>query len=206
MAGLQDFMVSRVRVKLLKTFLSDPTEMYYVRQLTRITGEEINAVRRELKRLESISFIKSESRGNRLYYYPNKSYDFYLELLSLVAKTTGLGAAIRKNKNKIGKIKYIMFSGKFVHHLDRDPNEVDLLVVGTVVIPELSGLIRKEETTRKTEINYTVMTQEEFQFRKDRRDPFLLNILASSRIMIVGNEEDMVSQKPRDTNPQLPPQ
>lgn len=198
MADLKDFMVSRVRVKLLKTFLKDSTEMYYVRQLTRITGEEINAVRRELKRLETIGFIKSESRGNRLYYFPNKYYDFYSELLSLVAKTTGLGAAIRKSKNKIGKIKYVVLSGKYLRHLHRDPNEVDLLVVGTVVLPELSQIIRKEEAIRKTEINYTVMTQEEFQFRKDRRDPFLLSILASSRIMIIGDEEEMVSQKPRE--------
>jgi hypothetical protein len=38
------------------------------------------------------------------------------------------------------------------------------------------------------------MTQEEFIFRKNRRDPFLLNILSRSRIMIIGDEEGLVDK------------
>jgi len=196
MAGLKDFILSRVRVKLLKTFLSDPTEMYYVRQLTRITDEEINAVRRELQRLEKIGFLKSESRGNRLYYFPTSTYEFYPELLALVAKTTGLGAAIRDQKNKIGKIKYALLSGNYVHNIPSAEDEVDLLVVGTIIIPELSQVVRAQEINRKREINYTVMTTDEFEFRKSRRDPFLLGILTQVRIMLIGDEQEMVSQKP----------
>lgn len=198
MASLRDFMLSRVRVKLIKTFLGHPKEMFYVRQLTRLTNEEINAVRRELKRLESIGLIKSESRGNRLYYYPNQRYDFYNELIGLVAKSTGLGADLRKNKNKIGKVKFAMLSGKYAHHLDRNPDEIDLLVVGTIILPELSVLVRKSESDRKTEINYTAMTVEEFNFRKERRDPFLLSILQLPRVMVIGNEEDLISTKPKE--------
>ena len=59
MAALQDFVVSRVRAKLLKVLLADPAEMYYVRQLTRLTGEEINAVRRELLRMVDRGMVKS---------------------------------------------------------------------------------------------------------------------------------------------------
>lgn len=195
MAKLQDFIVSRVRVKLLQVFLKDPSEMYYVRQLTRETSEEINAVRRELQRMDRIGFLKNEKRGNRLYYYPNKHYDFYPELLTLVAKTTGLGGVLRKHKNKIGKVKFAMLSGKFVRGLDRDTNEVDLLVVGTVIIPELSRFVQDQEGKEGREINYTVMTQEEFQFRKDRRDPFLLGILGQPRIMLIGDEADLLEQK-----------
>ena len=50
-----------------------------------------------------------------------------------------------------------------------------------------------EESKRAYEINYTVMSSEEFDFRKRRRDPFLLGILAASRVMIVGDEQDLVS-------------
>lgn len=195
MAKLQDFMLSRVRVKLFKKFLSDPQNMFYVRELTRETGEEINAIRRELKRLEDIGFLKSEQRGNRLYYFSNKYYDFYPELIALVAKTTGLGAVIRKQKNKIGKVKYAVLSGKFVRRIPRSPDEVDLLMVGTIILPELSQIIRKQEQFYEREINYTVMTLEEFEFRKQRRDPFLLSLLYQSRIMLIGDEEELLSQK-----------
>ena len=61
MANLTDFMVSRVRAKLIKIFLSRPTEMYYVRELTRAAKEEINAVRRELARMEERGMVKTRS-------------------------------------------------------------------------------------------------------------------------------------------------
>lgn len=201
MASLQDFIISRVRVKLLKVFLTDPAEMYYVRQLTRQTQEEINAIRRELQKMEKIGFLKSETRGNRLYYYPNKSYDFYPDLVNLVAKTTGLGQALRKQRNKIGKIKFAVMSGNFARRIKRDKNEVDLLVVGTIIIPELAQIIQQEEKNRQAEINYTVMSIEEFQFRKDRRDPFLLGILGQSRIMIIGDESDLLEPSKEMTKP-----
>lgn len=192
MASLRDFMISRVRVKLLTVFFDDPQELYYVRQLTRLVEEEINAVRRELKRLDKQGLLRSEKRGNRLYYYLNKSYDFYEDLLSLVSKSTGLGGEIRKNRAKIGKIKFVMMSGKFIRRLDRQQNEVDMLIVGDIVLPEIAALVRKEEARRETEINYTVMKEEEFKFRKERRDPFLLSILSRSRVMIIGDEEGLV--------------
>jgi hypothetical protein len=50
-----------------------------------------------------------------------------------------------------------------------------------------------EESKRGREINYTVMTRDELDFRKKRHDPFLQGILSSSRVMIVGDEEDLVS-------------
>ena len=194
MAQLTDFMVSRVRSKLLKVFLQDPQEMFYVRELTRKVGEEINAVRRELERLQKKGIVKSEPRGNRLYYYLRKNYPYYQELLQLVAKTTGLGGAIRKNRNKLGKIKFVMLSGKFLRRRERQPNEVDLLVVGNIILPQLAAIVREEEARREQEINYTVMTQDEFEFRRRRRDPFLTGILAGSRVMIMGDEEELVGQ------------
>lgn len=200
MAKLEDFILSRVRVKLLQVFLSDPDNMWYVRELTRTTGEEINAVRRELARMESVGLIRSEARGNRLYYQVNPGYDFFDELLQLVAKTTHLAAAIRKHKARLGKIKFVAFSSRFVRKMGREtPTDIDVLVVGTVVMSELGELISKEEQRRAAEINYTVMTVDEFAFRKERRDPFLLSILLQPRVVVMGDELDLVAGVPQPT-------
>jgi hypothetical protein len=87
-----------------------------------------------------------------------------------------------------------MFSGKFVESkAHKSEDAVDILVVGEVVLPELASIIRVEESKRGREINYTVMSRDEFDFRKKRRDPFLLGILSGSRFMIIGNEEDLVN-------------
>ena len=188
-----DFITSKSRVKLLSVFLSFPSDMFHVRELVRRTGDEINAVRRELSHLEKKGVLVKEPRANRVYYFLSKNYPFYFDLLRLRTKVTGLGSEILKNRVKLGKIKYAMFSGKFARGIRKEPDEVDLLIVGTVVLPELALLIRDEEKRLNREINYTVMTEEEFSFRRQKRDPFIVSILSGSRVMLLGDEEDMLS-------------
>src|SRR3989304_7606313 len=110
---LSDLITSKSRVKLLSIFLGNPFEMFHVRELVRRTGDEINAVRRELLFLEKKGILGKEPRANRVYYSLSKNYLFYFDLLRMGAKIVGLGDAILKNRVKIGKIKYAMFSGKF---------------------------------------------------------------------------------------------
>lgn len=188
-------MLSKVRVELLEIFFQEPTEMWYVRELTRKTGEEINAVRRELDRMTGNGLLSTENRGNRKYYSLNKDYDFYPELMHLVIKTTGLGAKIRKNRKKLGKVKFVCFSEKFVRREAVVRDEVAILVIGDIVLPELAALVREEEKLRGSEINYTVMSEDEFAFRKSRRDPFLLGILDKPLLMIVGDILDLFKVK-----------
>jgi len=190
---LSDLITSKSRVKLLNVFLSYPSDMFHVRELVRRTGDEINAVRRELAHLEKKGVLTREPRANRVYYYLSKNYEFYYDLLRIGSKTIGLGDGILKNKVKLGRVKYAMFSGRFARHLPKGPEDVDLIVVGSVVLPELALLVREEEKRLDTEINYTVMTEEEFEFRKKKRDPFILAILYGSRVMLIGDEESLLS-------------
>jgi hypothetical protein len=188
-----DLITSKSRIKLLNVFLKSPTEMLHVRELVRRTNDEINAVRRELAFLEKKGILTREPRANRVYYYLNKNYSFYYDLLRIGSKSVGLGAEILKNKVKLGRIKYAMFSGRFLRKMKEEPDEVDLLIVGNIVLPELALLVREEEKRLNTEINYTVMTEEEFSFRRKKRDPFIISILAGSRVVLIGDEESMLS-------------
>lgn len=190
---MSDLITSKTRVKLLNVFLENPEQKLHVRECVRRVNEEINAVRRELIYLESHGILEKEPRANRIYYSLYKYYTFYYDLLKLGAKTMGLGAEILKNRVKIGKIKYAMFSGRYVRRIKKSPDDVDLIVVGTIVLPELAILVRNEEGRIGHEINYTAMTEDEFKFRKQRKDPFLLNILSGSREMLIGDEEAMLS-------------
>ena len=192
---LEDLIVSKTRIKLLELFLTNPGKIFHVRELVRRVDEEINAVRRELLNLEKKGIVSKEPRGNRLYYTMRRDYALYADLMDIFAKTRGLGADILKNKQKLGRIKYAAFSGRFARRTPKtDPEQVDVVIVGEVVLPELALLVRAEESRRGEEINYTVMTEEEFGFRKKRRDPFIVSILSGSRVMIVGDEEELLGK------------
>jgi predicted nucleotidyltransferase len=191
---LEDLIISRVRVKMLSLFLNNPATIYHVREVVRQVGEEINAVRRELAHLEKAGMLSKEQRANRLFYRFRKDYPLYFELMELIGKTTGLGWDIVKNRTKLGKIKFAMLSGRFLRGLPhKSSSDVDLLIVGSVVLPELATYVKAEEVKKERELNYTVMSEEEFTFRKRRRDPFVLEILGGSRVLLIGDEEELVN-------------
>lgn len=190
---LNDLIISRVRIKLLTIFLSSPGKIIHVRELVRQSKEEINAVRRELAHMEKAGMVSKEHRANRLYYSFRKDYPLYFDLLELITKTMGLGGAILKYRNKLGRIKMAMLSGKFARNIPGSAEKVDLLIVGNIVIPEVAALVREVELHRGREIFFTPMTEEEFAFRKKKKDPFILGILEGSRVMVIGDEEELVS-------------
>lgn len=189
---MEELIVSRVRVKLLQLFLSSGDNLFHVREIVRRVDEEINAVRRELARMEGFGMVSSEWRANRRLYRFRKDYLFYKELLGLVAKTTGLGGAILKSKVKLGKIKYAFLSTRFLQSKPAGSEDIDLLIVGSIILPELQSLVADEQTKKDLEINYSYMDEAEFAFRVKRRDPFILRVLIQPKVMLMGQEEDLL--------------
>ncbi|OGE37203.1 hypothetical protein A3B45_05290 [Candidatus Daviesbacteria bacterium RIFCSPLOWO2_01_FULL_39_12] len=190
---LEELFVSRVRVKILQLFLSAPSDcLFHVREIVRQVSEEINAVRRELARMEKYGMASSEWRANRRLYKFKRGYLYYRELLSLVAKSTNLGGSLIKNRGKLGKIKFAFLSTKFVKGISSNSDQVDLLVVGNIVLPELQSIIADEQAKKETEINYSFMDEAEFRFRVRRRDPFILKVLIQPKVMLLGDEDDML--------------
>lgn len=190
---LEELFVSRVRVKILQLFLSNPQDsLFHVREIVRRVSEEINAVRRELARMEKFGMVTSEWRANRRLYKFRRDYLFYKELVSLVSKTSGLGGNIVKNKNKLGKIKFAFLSTSFLKGIQSSSEDVDFLIVGSIVLPELQSIIADEQAKREAEINYSFMDEAEFKFRVKRRDPFILKVLMQPKVMLIGDEDELL--------------
>ena len=61
------------------------------------------------------------------------------------------------------------------------------------IMPQLSIIVKKLEKILETEINYSSMTEEEYKYRKSRKDPFITSVLLQPRIMIIGNETKLLS-------------
>ncbi len=190
---LEELFVSRVRVKILQLFLSSPQDsLFHVRAIVRHVSEEINAVRRELARMEKFGMATSEWRANRRLYRFRKDYLFYKELLSLVAKSSGLGGNLVKSKAKLGKIKFAFLAVSFLKGELPKTGDVNLLLVGSLVLPELQSIIADEQAKREHEINYSYMDEAEFTFRVKRRDPFILRVLLQPKVMLIGDEEGLL--------------
>ncbi|MCL4374895.1 hypothetical protein M1523_03455 [Patescibacteria group bacterium] len=182
---------SKTRRKVLQLFYQHPQEMYYLRKVVREVDEEVNAVKRELDILESAKLLLRERRLNKVFYSLNKSYFYYDEFIRMFAKSSLLASAIYKNVSRLGKIKYAVLSTKYAKNISIKEDEIYLLLVGTVVIPELTQIVKEAEAQFGREINYTVMTEEELVFRKRNNDPFIWRFLKSPKIMLIGAEEEL---------------
>lgn len=189
--SLSALFTSRVRLKILELFVPNPGKLFYVREVTRKTGEQINAVRRELASLVKIGLLRTEPRGNRIYYQVREEFLYFPELLRLVGKSTNLGAEILRNKNSLGNLKYVLFAAPFFKGRIARDNQIDLLIVGKVNLGKMKELVSEAEKRHGHEINYTVMTEDEFTFRKKRNDVFLQNILSQPQVVVLGNEDEL---------------
>lgn len=67
--------------------------------------------------------------------------------------------------------------------------DLDLLVVGSPHQTALDNLIANYEKEDR-EVNYSVLSEEEFQSRKRKADSFVLRFIIQPKIMIAGDELD----------------
>lgn len=190
---IEHLFISKVRVKLLQLFYSDLSREIHIRGIVRKIGEEINAVRRELRNLESIGVLTCEKRGNRLYYKINPKCPLYYELLGLVHKESGLGGLFLENIDSMGTVLYAVLTSAYIENHHPSQYDIDLLMIGDINLKAVSSVVKKAEEEIKREIRYTVMNEEEFDFRKKKRDSFIMNILDKHKIMLVGNENRLLS-------------
>jgi len=189
---LQHIIPSKTRRKILELFFQKPNENFYLRRVVREVDEEVNAVKRELDILVEEKLLLREKRLNKVFYTLNKNYLFYDEFLRIFTKNSPILKMIYDNLPKLGKIKYIAISTRFAKKIPIKDEEIYFLFVGVVVIPELEVLMKKAESLYGSTINYTVMTEEEFIFRKKNNDPFIWRFLKQPKIMLVGDEENLM--------------
>ncbi|OGK11814.1 hypothetical protein A2954_05155 [Candidatus Roizmanbacteria bacterium RIFCSPLOWO2_01_FULL_37_12] len=189
---LDHIIPSKARRKILQLFFQNPNSSFYLRKIVRDIGEEVNAVKRELDILSQAKLLHKEKRLNKIFYTLNKNYLLYDEFLRIFAKSAFLAELIYKNLSKIGKVKFIVISTKFVKQTPIKEDEIYLLIVGIIVVPEVAAIVSEAEKQFGREVNYTVMAEEEFAFRKKNNDPFIWRFLKQPKVMLVGTEDDLL--------------
>jgi len=189
---LQHIIPSKTRRKILELFFQRANENFYLRRVVREVNEEVNAVKRELDILTEEKLLSKEKRLNKVFYTLNKNYLFYDEFLRIFTKNNPILQMIYNQLPKLGKIKYISISTRFAKKIPIKEEDIYFLYVGTVVVPELEIAMKKAEELYGLPINYTVMTEEEFIFRKKNNDPFIWRFLRQPKIMLVGDEDNLM--------------
>lgn len=173
---LEQLFDSLIKVRLLKFFLRNPDGYFSLRDIARRIKSDRSSCQRQLRKLENIKLIHSRFQSGRKNYSVNSSFDFYNELKTLVLKSSPASKQkMLKQLRSLGKINLVVLSGVFI---DADNSRVDLLLVGDGLKKQkLSNFLRDLEAEVGREIDYVVMTTEEFKYRHNMFDRFIRDVL-----------------------------
>ncbi len=188
---------SMARVKILKLFLLNPDTSYYIRQVSRNLTLQLNAVRRELENLETIGLLTSQhgegeegeektGKTDRKYYQVNKDFVLYSEIKDLIIKAQILSEKDFTDRlRKYGSIKLLILSGLFINDKQAP---VDMFIVGNFNKDKVAKLVKELEDELVNEVNYALLTEEEFLYRRQVTDVFLYSVLEGKKIVVVDED------------------
>ncbi|MEI6228591.1 MAG: transcriptional regulator [Candidatus Saccharibacteria bacterium] len=193
---------SKTRVKLLHLFLNNPGQPFYVREITRKIDEQINSVRRELSNMLEVGIITSDSADNKLYYQVNQRYDYYVPLRSIFGDVQAdKSRSIQPDDesaseynivlNNISGIRLAIFAGVLVRG---STAPVDLLIVGNVAAAKVKTVAKDIEKSEGRDINYSVLSYDEFYYRLSVKDRFITEILNSKHQVIIDKDKVLAKE------------
>ncbi len=174
---------SQARVKIMRLFLLNSDIVFDNKNIAKRSRVDASALRRELRLLSAINFIKKKNSG----WIYNSDFKYGEALGELLLSDTFDTETIISHFKKAGKIKLLLISGIFIKNKDA---RVDLLLVGDKLKKgKIEESIKKIEAEIGTEIIYATFETKEFLYRLDMYDKLVRDILDFPHEIILQGKE-----------------
>ena len=175
---------SSARVKIMRLFLVNRTKSFTGTEILKRSRISKDTLRRELKLLSSVGFLKKGGGGWSL--HPFFGYSVEFENLLLGSDILSQ-EAILDNFKKIGRIKLFIISGIFIKNRD---SRADLLIVGDrLKRGKIEEGIKKIEAEIGGELTYVVFDTKEFLYRLDMYDKLVRDIIDFPHEVVLQSKE-----------------
>ena len=172
---LEKILGNSARVKIMRLFLLNRSKGFLSKDIVKRSRVNVAIVRRELRLLDSINFIKKRSSSSSEWYF-NSSFKYAKEFEDLLVRSDSLNKEkVLDNFKKVGRVKFLVVSGVFIKNED---SRVDLLIVGDKLKRgKIEEGIRKLEAEIGAEIIYAIFETKEFIYRLNMYDKLVRDIL-----------------------------
>ena len=187
---LQYFITSKAKRNVLRLLLTNPEKEFYINEISRLTGEPLNAVARETGYLEKSGLIKSHKAGNMKYFAVQKDFPLYAELKKIIYSTVGLGDYLSTKAQQWNGVECAVIYGSVASGAEFESSDIDLLVIGSADEIYLHSAVTAAEKDTGRTINYTIMEPQEFRQRLSANDPFIIRLLNGPKLMLKGNIDE----------------
>jgi biotin operon repressor len=159
--------------------------------LRTFSGEELSkrlkmsrqSLTKAIHELLSVSMIKHVAAGKNHYYMINDRHRLLPDVRKSLLKNQKpyedeLFSAIRK----LGEVQAAFLSGVFTGHPELP---VDILIIGKINLTKLDNFLMACKKMMNRDVNYSVMTPDEFRLRRDTFDRFIKDIFDYHHVVVV---------------------
>jgi len=190
--AVSHLLFGKTRFSILALLYARNSESFYLREISRSVGGGLGAVQRAVGQLFAAGLIRRTVRGRQVFYQAEIHLPLYLDLNSLVAKTTGIHALLRAALRPLAsRINLCFIYGSFARQEDRPGSDVDLMVVGDASFREVSDCLAAPQKTIARDINPTVMSLSEWNRKRAHANHFLTRVLVDKKLYVLGDESEL---------------
>jgi predicted nucleotidyltransferase len=189
---LSSLLFSDYRRRVLGLLLLHPDTTYHVRELARLTGTSAGTLHKELTKLTNGGVLRRQEVGNQVRYSADRDCPVFEELASILRKTSGLVDVLVEALSSIEKnITLAFVFGSVARGKQQSNSDVDVMLVGSLGFADAVRALHPVQATLQREINPVVYSLDEFRRRAASDDAFVREVLAESKLFVVGNENEL---------------
>lgn len=181
---LEKLFRSKAEIKLLRLFLNNPDEGYTLNEIIGRLKVNSSLARKEINNLVKIKFLILRKKVKKNYYYANRDFVFYNELRKLIFKTNPTSSdKIKLQVMKLGQIRFVLISGILINS---DKGRIDIVIIGEHINKtKLKNFLSDIEAEVGKNINYSCMTTDEFRYRKNMFDKFIIDVFEDPHRILI---------------------
>jgi len=180
---LEEIIDSKIDSSILSFFLVAPERSFSALEISKRLAVPLPKTIPILNKLSQHGQLRSFVKKGKKYYLINSKYKLLPEIKSYLLKNgpkyqDELFSAIRR----LGEVKAAFLSGIFTGYSNLP---VDLLLVGKIKLRKLDEFLQAVQKIMGQEVNYSVMSVEEFQQRRNTFDKFIKDIFDYNHLTVI---------------------
>jgi predicted nucleotidyltransferase len=185
--SLTEALFPRSRSAILSVLTAAGDEGLHLREVARRTELNSKTVMRELHALRDAGILVSRDVGRQVVYRLNPDCPIVDELRSIIRKTVGLSGVLQAALEPFAeRIVQAYVYGSHARGEERVDSDVDLMIVGSVSLRELSSALRDAGRSLRRTISPTLYTAAAYRKELKARDSFVSRVHHGPRLDLVG--------------------
>lgn len=189
-----DALFPKVRRDILAATYGQPDRWWYLSVLAQQFNTTPSSLQRELQSMVSSGILRRKRDGRRTYFQAESASPIFSELRGIIVKTLGVEGALKEVMAKFGdRIACAFLYGSVARRQEHALSDVDLMIIGSVGLSELSPSLRMLEKKFGREINVKCYSPVEFREKVEAENHFVTSVLKGEKTFLKGDKDELES-------------